>query len=239
MLHTNTSTQKLRHSHGSPTEQMRNQGLGRGTDLTGQANKWLPRCGLSCTQGTRRPNQTHSKSRTQPCWGEGDTKYTQMRVTPGSHSLLWDTGRCGSQPVYLPPLLLLPGDKSEVAKLAVAGRGRGGGIPVPSTLRPGSSHPVPKLQIFLPRDFGKAREIQAKGTRVVARATPHPQARTSPARERTQWWTLTPALQVVRARQSRGRRERAAPVREAGLGAGEGRPPRQSAGDRQQLPPPP
>ena len=47
---------------------------------------------LELHTGNQAQIQTHSKSRTQPCWGEGDTKYTQMRVTPGSHSLLW--GHC-------------------------------------------------------------------------------------------------------------------------------------------------
>lgn len=159
------------------------------------------------------------------------------RVTLAARGTL----RSGSPPVYPPPLLL-PGDKGGVAKPAVVwlGEDEVGRISGASHPHPASPHPVPKSQVFPFREpSGKAREIQAKGTRVVVRETPTPGPGQAPRAKGPSggYSPLRPGS--ARSTVARPGAETAAPVREAGLGAGEGRPPRQSAGDRQQLPPPP
>lgn len=134
------------------------------------------------------------------------------------------TLRSGSQPVYLPPLLLLPGDKGEVAKLAMMwlGEDEVGGIPGASHPHPGSPHPVPKSQVFpFQEPSGKAREIQAKGTRVVARATPTPGPGRAPRAKGPGGGHSPLRPGSARSTVARPGAERAAPVREAGLGAGE------------------
>ena len=109
------------------------------------------------------------------------------------------TLRSGSQPVYLPPLLLLPGDKGEVAKLAVVwlgedeagGEGGDSGCLLPPSRVPASS---PEISGFpLPRAFGKGPRNPSQGDKGGGQGNSHPRAGTSPARERTRWWTLTAA----------------------------------------------
>lgn len=160
------------------------------------------------------------------------------RVTLAARGTL----RSGSQSVYLQPLLLLPGDKGGVAKPAVVwlGEDEVGGFRVPPT-------PIPRPRIqsrnlrFSPsknlRERPEKSEPRGQGWwpgKLPPPGRDKPRARKDPVVD------THPCAQVVRARQSRGRERRQRPLfGRRGWGQARGRPPRQSAGDRQQLPPPP
>ena len=136
----------------------------------------------------------------------------------------------------------MPGDKGGVAKPAVVrlGDDEAGGFRVPPT-----AFPRPLIQSrnlrFSPSKSLRERpeKSRPKGQGWWSGKLPPP-GRDKPRTQKGPVVDTHPCAQVVRARQSRGRERRQRPrFGRRGWGQARGRPPRQSAGDRQQLPPPP
>ena len=131
------------------------------------------------------------------------------RVTLAARGTL----RSGSPPVYLPPLLLLPGDKGGVAKPAVVrlGDDEAGGFRVPPT-----PFPRPLIQSRNLR-FSPSKSLRERPEKSRPRGQGWwsgklpPPGRDKPRTQKGPVVDTHPCAQVVRARQSRGRERRQRP----------------------------